>query len=249
MKFLARALSITFLTSLIITGCETAQVRKAMVHFDRAFVPMLMYTYEGDIHRAKRSVFYLEFQWQKLKKQYKGQLPEEAGALNRIDNWLGDAYYAIDGNNSATAANQLEHVKYECMELRRKYGVPYYLDGLYDFHDAIGLLAEAAEDEMMCLMEWGDYEHLLYETIEEWEAIREQPFDAELYEFDENQVRRLVSRQDAMQQVLYEFAETFSTANRRQLAIASQSLQPAFFDVLRLFGNFEATQTFFALKN
>ncbi|MCO6476764.1 MAG: hypothetical protein J5I94_09085 [Phaeodactylibacter sp.] len=247
MKFLARVVCITILASLF-TGCDTMEVRKAMVHFDRAFVPLLVYTYEGDIHQAKRSVFYVEFQWQKMKKQYQGYLPEEAISLNRINSWLGDAYYAVDANDMALAANQLEHVKYEFMELRRQYGIDYYLDGLFEFQDAIGLLAEAAEDEVMCLMEWGEYEHLLYQTIEDWKAIRKEPLDAELYEFDEARLRKLASKQDAMEAVLYQFAETFSNANRRQLAIASQSLQPAFFEVLKLFGNFEASQTYFALK-
>ncbi|MCB0587486.1 MAG: hypothetical protein KDD06_19485 [Phaeodactylibacter sp.] len=247
MKFLVRVVSIIILTSLI-TGCETTEIRKAMVHFDRAFIPVLAYTYEGDIHQAKRSVFYLEFQWQKVKKQYQGYLPDEKERLNRVDNWLGDAYFAIDANKPLTAANQLEHVKYEFMELRRKYGVDYYLDGLYEFQDAIALLAEAAEDEMMCLMEWGEYEHLLYQAMDDWQAIRAKKLDAELFEFDEARLRQLVAKQDAMQAVLDQYAETFSCANRKQLAIASQSLQPVFFDVLILFGNFEASQTYFAQK-
>ena len=247
MKFLVRVVSIIILTSLI-TGCETTEIRKAMVHFDRAFIPVLAYTYEGDIHQAKRSVFYLEFQWQKVKKQYQGYLPDEKERLNRVDNWLGDAYFAIDANKPLTAANQLEHVKYEFMELRRKYGVDYYLDGLYEFQDAIALLAEAAEDEMMCLMEWGEYEHLLYQAMDDWQVIRAKKLDAELFEFDEARLRQLVAKQDAMQAVLDQYAETFSCANRKQLAIASQSLQPVFFDVLILFGNFEASQTYFAQK-
>ena len=247
MKFLVRVVSIIILTSLI-TGCETTEIRKAMVHFDRAFIPVLAYTYEGDIHQAKRSVFYLEFQWQKVKKQYQGYLPDEKERLNRVDNWLGDAYFAIDANKPLTAANQLEHVKYEFMELRRKYGVDYYLDGLYEFQDAIALLAEAAEDEMMCLMEWGEYEHLLYQAMDDWQVIRAKKLDAELFEFDEARLRQLVAKQDAMQAVLDQYAETFSCANRKQLVIASQSLQPVFFDVLILFGNFEASQTYFAQK-
>ena len=247
MKFLARVVSITILASLI-SGCDATQIRKAMVHFDRAFIPVLAYSFEGDIHQAKRSVFYLEFQWQKLKKQYQAYLPEEAEALNRINSWLGDAYYAIDANNLTLAANQLEHVKYEFMELRQKYGVDYYLDNLYNFQDAIGLLSEAAGDELMCHMEWGEYEHLLQKAIEDWQAIRAQPIDSALHEFDEARLQQLAYKQDAMEAVLLQFAETFSCANRQQLAIASQSLQPAFFEVLRMFGNFEASQTYFAQK-
>lgn len=247
MKFLARVVTLSILASLI-SGCDTTEVRKSMVHFDRAFIPVLIYAYEGDIHQAKRSVFYLEFQWQKLQKKYEGYLPDEAEALNRISAWLGDAYYAIDANSPATAANQLEHVKYELMELRRRYGIDYYPDGLYDFQSTIDLLADAAGDELMCRIEWDEYEHLINRAQGAWKAVMEQPFDAGLYEFDETRLGQLKAKQHVMEEVLVEFAETFSCANRQDLAVASQGLQPAFFEVLRLFGSFEASQTYFAHK-
>ncbi len=245
MKFPPRVIAVALLASLL-GSCDTTEVRKAMVHFDRAFVPVLVYSCQGDIHQAKRAVFYLEFQWQKLQKKYEGCLPEEAETLNRINDWLGDAYYAIDANCPATAANQLEHVKYEFMELRRRYGLEYYLDGLYDFQNSIGLLAEAGGDELMCRMEWEEYEHLLNTARAEWKAIQEKPFDAALYEFDDKRLQQLRSEQKAMEEVLDQFAEIFSCANRQELARASRNLQPAFFEVLKVFGNFENSQTYFA---
>ena len=247
MKLLARIL---LLSGFILFGgnCQTMEIRKAMVQFDQAFLPVLLYAYEGDSYQAKRAVFFLEFKWHQLKDQYQNMLPEEGETFNRIDGWLGDAYYAIDANNPGLAANQLEHVKYEMMEIRHRYGVAYYLDGLYAFQSDIGLLHEAANDEMLCLMEWGEFEHLLRQTQAKWEALCEQAFDAELYEFDAKKQQQLKEEQRVMREALSQFAEAASYANRLDLAQASSSLQPAFFGVLKLFGSFETSQTYFALQ-
>ena len=72
--------------------------------------------------------------------------------------------------------------------------------------------------------------------------------DRELYDFNETQLQQLDKTQDAMQEVLDQYAETFSCSSRRQLTLASYQLQPAFFEVLKLFGNYEASQTYFALN-
>ncbi len=217
-----------------------------MVHFDQAFIPVYTYAYEGDIYQAKRAVFFLEFQWQKLRNQYEGYLAEEAEAMRRIDAWLGDAYYAIDANRMQMATSQLEHVKYEFMMLRETYGLDYYLDRLFDFQADLELLTEAANDEMLCLMEWDEYEFFLEQTRQEWASIQKLPFDAELYEFDAAQLRQLRTQQKNMEDVLKQYTATLGQANRQAIAEASRELQPAFFELLKLFGKFEASRSYFA---
>ncbi|HQU59255.1 MAG TPA: hypothetical protein PLU64_08665, partial [Saprospiraceae bacterium] len=240
--------ALRLLRPVLVRFAQTGEVAPDLARQRLAFLPVLLYAHEGDSYQAKRAVFFLEFKWHQLKDQYQNMLPEEGETFNRIDGWLGDAYYAIDANNPGLAANQLEHVKYEMMEIRHRYGVAYYLDGLYAFQSDIGLLHEAANDEMLCLMEWGEFEHLLRQTQAKWEALCEQAFDAELYEFDAKKQQQLKEEQRVMREALSQFAEAASYANRLDLAQASSSLQPAFFGVLKLFGSFETSQTYFALQ-
>ena len=85
-----------------------------MVRFDQAFIPVLMAVDQGDIYKAKSAVFYLEFQWQKLNNQYSNLLSGNEDwqeAFRRVNDWLGDAYFAIDNNDPKLASNQLGHVK------------------------------------------------------------------------------------------------------------------------------------------
>lgn len=229
-------------------NCQTPEIHKPMAQFDQAFLPVLIYSYEGNAHQAKRAVFYLDFQWQKLRNRCLYSLPQEEEALRRIGDWLGDAYFAIDANAPNLAANQLEHVKYEFMELRSRHGIDYYLDQLYGFHANLSLLAEAANDEALCLMDWEEYEQLLYQTQGQWAQICRQPIDAELYGFDMDKTNRLIQRQLIMKEVLDGFAASAACADRLEMAKSSNALQPAFLDVLKLFGAFEASQTYFAQR-
>ena len=101
-------------------GFRPTDMRRAMVRFDQAFIPAWLYAEEGNNFRAKAAVFYLEFRWQRLKNQLENTYQEEEIAydLQRIGQWLGDAYVAIDDDALDRAFIELEHVKYEMMALR-----------------------------------------------------------------------------------------------------------------------------------
>jgi hypothetical protein len=241
--------TILLLATLLMTSAARRDVIPGMVQFDRAFLPALDYTLQGNTHEAKKAVFYLEFRWRRLRDQLAHQYPGEQETLRRVDSWLGDAYYAIDANRPYTAANQLEHVKYELMVLRGHYGIDYYLDDLYDFQRGLELLTEAANDEMLCLMDWGEFTALGKELRLEWQYIMKKPFDQELYYFDDQAVKRLTYEQRAMAEALYTFAKATNRADRNAVATAAKDLMPHYNEVLRLFGDYQSTQTFFARHN
>ena len=232
--------------ALLFSSYTKPDIRSQMVRFDQAFLPALEHTLQGDVYEAKRAVFYLEFEWRKLRTRLQHRYPEERSALSRIDGWLGDAYYAIDANCPVTAANQLEHVKYELMVFRDRHGIEYYLDQLYDFQGGLEVVAEAAADEMLCLMEWSEFVALTHELQREWYLIQRQPFNAALYEFEADQVRQLRFYKQSMGKTLDAFAKAVDNAQRGDAELTSRKLEPALLRVLHLFGNFEGSQTYFA---
>ncbi|MBV6652915.1 MAG: hypothetical protein KI786_04120 [Mameliella sp.] len=245
MKMLIRT-TLLLLVTLLITSSTKRDVRPGMVQFDQAFLPALEYTLQANTHDAKKAVFFLEFRWRRLRNQLANHYTQEQETLRRIDDWLGDAYYAIDANRPHTAANQLEHVKYELMVLRSYYQIDYYLDDLYDFQGGLELLTEAAADEKHCLMEWGEFVALGKELRLEWQYIVQKPFDQELYLFDDQKAKQLKYKQRAMSDALYDFAEATKSADRKNVAIAAKKLLPHYNEVLRLFGDYQSTQTYFA---
>lgn len=230
-------------------GCNVRTVKKGMIQFDQAFIPVFYYTYHGDMPRAKEAILFLEFQWQRFRNQYQATLPENEDwqeSFRLIDDWLGDAYFTIDFNERDLALVQLEHVRFELMQLRDRNRIDYYIDYLYDFQLAMGLVAETAEDERLCLLEWSEFEELVREANTAWIAVRDHRPDAELFEFDAHQLNRLAECKSAVGTALERFNELVREADRQQVALAARAMEAKTLDLLLPFGHFESTQTYYA---
>lgn len=227
---------------------QQIELQKSMAQFDQAFLPMLLYTYEGNTVQAKKMVFYVEFQWQRLKNQHQNQIaePDWKETFRSVSDWLSDAYYAIDADCPELALSHLEHAKYELIALREQYDIDYYLDDLYDFQTTIDVVYETANDEMLCLLQWEDLEQQVTDANFAWQVALAQPFDKQLFEFDENkEMQRRIAMQ-AVSDAMGHLNEMLECADREQVALACKKLVPVFMQVLQLFGNFEESATYFA---
>lgn len=244
---LKQLLLVVFFVSSI--SCQTHDLKKAMVQFDQAFIPVLMATDEGNIYQAKSGVFYLEFQWQKLNKKYGNLLAGNEDwqeTFRRVNEWLGDAYFAIDNNNAELACNQLEHVKYELMELRRIQGIDYYLDDLFDFKLITDRITRIAHDDKLKLLEWKEYADLVKATQVSWRIIKSKPVDFQVYELNKEKVLLLRKYQNNMSTILDDLVMSLDSADQAAVAKQTQALDPAMRQLIRLFGNFEEDRTYFA---
>lgn len=247
MKYLLRsvlALALVFSTY----SCDVQDLKEDMVQFDQAYIPVWAYAYEGNAPKAKAAVFYLEFQWQRLRGKYERSVPEESWqeTFRRVNEWLGDVYYAIDANELPLALSQLEHVRYEMQQLRRAYHVDYFLDDLYDYQDELAILTEAANDERLCMLEWAEFEELAVAALQRWRNLMVRPFDAGFYGLDAEEERLYEVYKLEMETALIAFADIVETADREAIAAESCHLEGTFVPLLRLFGNFKASTTYFA---
>ena len=229
---------------------EAQDVQKAMVQFDQAFIPVWFYTHEGEILKAKASIFPLEFQWQQFRMKYAKAVEAEEWqfTFDRIDDWLADAYYAIDRNQLEVAFNQLEFVKYELRQLRRLYGIDYYLDELYDFQDALAVLMEATVDPAMSLMDWNEFEDLADAVHLQWRGIMSHYFDAELHGFSDAERALYQAKQEKLERALARFTDLVKYADQEALAAAGTELEPAYYELLRLFGRSSVPPPYLALS-
>lgn len=227
---------------------DQSDIRRDMVHFDQAFIPVWLYVREGNMQKAKSAVFAMEFQWQKLRGKFASTVPEPEwqDAFLRVDGWLSDAYFAIDNNASRVAFNQLEYAKYELRELRRAYKIDYYIDHLYQFQDELDVLTEAANDEMLCMMDWQEFEAMSTAALQHWRTLMVHPFDADLYELETDEENLFREYQSDVESALMTFYAAVETGDREAVATASPQLGDAFMPLLRLFGNFNASRTYYA---
>lgn len=221
----------------------------AMARFDKAYIPVLVHTMEGDSYKAKRAALYLAFEWQKTQTRYRAAYPaneEWAAGFDRIDDWISDALYEIDNNCAATAAGLLEHVRYEWVELRRMEDIEYYPDYWYEAQAAQAWLSNVFADEMMCQMEWEAVEEeVLALNVACKKAIDKRP-DAELYQLDASRLEQLTAAQSALRRRLDRFNKVMDEAQQPQMKLACDAIAPALWSGVRLFGDYNASRTYFA---
>jgi type II secretory pathway predicted ATPase ExeA len=225
-----------------------ADIDKEFVRFDQAFLPVLFYVTEGNSFEAKRAVFHLSYHWQLLKNRYETivALPDWINTFRRVEKLLNAAFYAIDANQQAQAQLQLEQVKQELIDLRLTYRIDYYLDYLYDFQATAAIFRETVEDERLTLLEWEDVMAMVVDLNRKWNVVLAKQLDADLYEFDKDQIWKLRTTQQSVSQAMKEVNTAMEGADRAMVAKASKNLNVAFLEVLRLFGNFKAATTYYA---
>lgn len=246
-------LSITLGITLVFNNffCQPAGIQKSMVHFDQAFLPVYKYAYEGNMNEAKQAIFFLEFQWQQLRNQHEfaRQDANWRNAFSKTDKALGDAYYAIDDNNSRLAFEKLEVAKNAMMALREQYRIDYYLDYLFDFQEAAQLVTETSTDQMLCLMGWGELEDMAQAATNAWRDAQHEPVDVALYELDSEKLMLLKDKMQVVALALDDMNAAMESANRAKVATACKKLEPAYLEVLWMFGNFDASATHYAQRD
>lgn len=241
-------LALTFTADCRTRVLPVSDIRKDFVHFDQAFLPVLFYVAEGNIYEAKRAVFHMGYHWQQLKNRHEMDVSQPAwqNTFRSVDQHLNAAFFAIDANQPEEAVLQLERIKRELVELRVNYKIDYYLDYLYDFQATAAVLQETVNDEMLTLLEWEDVMAMAVELNRKWNTVSVKRFDAALYEFDQDEVWKLHTSMESVTDALNNLNATMDCAERLQVAKATQKLELAFTEVLRLFGNFEAAATYYA---
>lgn len=237
---------------LLLTGaCEVKDIHKDMVQFDKAYIPVLYHVYQRDAVRAKKAVFGLAFQWQQFDQAYRDMLPKNEDwteTFRLVDGWLHDAFTAIDGNRWDLALVQLDHVRFEWMELRMRHRIPYYLDNIWEFQMAYDRVMEVAKDPNLCMLEWSDFEELVTDLNQLWYPVRhERPvltaWDWDLATFEEFETHR-----QTIGTCLERFNESVACADRENLALDCEDINPALWRMLTLFGEInQATQNFATL--
>lgn len=235
------------------TDCRTtslpqADIRKEFVQFDQSFLPVLFYVSEGNSFEAKRAVFHLGYHWQQLQQRYQMKVNEPlwTGTFARVDKCLNAAFFAIDANRFEEALTKLEQVKWMFSALRANYKIDYYLDHLYKFQAQLTELNEVVSDEMLNLMEWEDVMAMSVDLNRQWNVVMAKQVDADLLELDNTQLWKLRVTKQAVNDAMDKLNAAMDAADREQVADASQQLNLALLEMLRLFGNFEQAATYYA---
>jgi len=234
-------------------SCNDNEVKQQMVDFDRAFIPAFYYTYIGDMQKAETAMYPVNAKWQKFKQHYNKHSygnTEWDETIHMVNNWLEFANSTIREKDADQALIFLDHARYELSEIRWKEGITnYYLDDIWELESSIDVIIQTSNDPMIDLLEWNQFKELCTDLEVTWQRIVKQQIDADLFQLNPNQVIDFNYRKRILNNQIDELMTAVESADRCQFAEAALNLEPAYLNLVIPLGNFEATETYFALRN
>jgi hypothetical protein len=242
-----------FLFSLV-SSCEEDNVNVLlhdMAEFDKAYIPVLYYVRQGEMDNAKRAVFFLNHSWQKVNRKYKNLNSENDDwqeAFRMTDAWLSDAYFSIDAMQPKEAYIFLDHVRYQMMDLRIKNDIDYYLDDVWEFEASLDLAEEVAVDQMLCLLDYCEFEDIVKDLNEQWKIMTKAKVAAELFDLNAEDLKVLKNKKEKLQAAIIVFNQAVEEMERENLAMTATFLRQAYLEYLAGFGDFISSKHYYASR-
>ena len=253
-KFSMMSLLLFVLLISLASSCEEENVNimlQDMAEFDKAYIPVLYYVRQGEMDNAKKSVFFLNHSWQKVNRKYKNRNPENDDwqeAFRMTDAWLSDAYFSIDAMRPKDAYIFLDHVRYQMMELRNQNDIDYYLDDVWEFEARLDLAEEVAVDQMLCLLDYCEFEEIVKDLNEQWEIVQQAKVDAKLFDLDAEDLKILKDQRKKLQEAIIVFNQAVEEMEGENLAMTATFLRQAYLEYLAGFGDFISSKHYYASR-
>lgn len=224
---------------------DRLELLRTMAELDRAYIPALWWTGQKDQPKAGAAMDRLRAVWMGIEPILAESplLDEESSAeLGGVARSVTKASSILEGVEEGGdlhgAHEALEGVRLRMLELRRRNGLPYFLDLLTEYHEAmeaIVLAAAAGDDDDVARVR-----ELMPRARTLWEAAEGHPFDNQVFRLQPHELRR---RQQAMAATT-EALEALETAldaadgeeNRKRILEAARSIKPPFAHLMLLFG-------------
>ncbi|WP_116108642.1 hypothetical protein [Lewinella sp. IMCC34191] len=114
--------------------------------------------------------------WQRNYRKYAGMTlsQEEKVALRLTEVWMNGLDAAVRQGNFRQIDLQLAQLHTTLRELREPYADRHPADLLYEFDDRWNWVEEISHDQMMCLVEWSEFEDAFRFALTSWEGFRSQ---------------------------------------------------------------------------
>lgn len=235
----------------IMSSCNEETLKPAMVDFDQAFIPVLYYTYVGDMESAERAMLVLDRRWKKLNSEFdKHAMSTHNGieTFQMVGTWLQEADCAIQNKDTLLALIQLDHARYEMVDFRWREGISYYLDKVWDLEATIDIAVQTVNDPMLDLMEWPEFIPMCYDVENAWKEMSKVQVDETLYGFSKSDKEQITLRLADLEFYIQNFMNTIDCADSCKVAEAANLMEAAYLDYLYLFGDFESSKSYFAVK-
>ncbi len=244
---LIRTVATLALLSLLQGGSSDADgfVLRNLIHFDRVYIPALVYTEQGNLPESRRAIGTLRREWNDFRRRNHGWVrndPESVEGFGSIDGKILKAEETIAYGRSLSEAHAaLEGIRDALLTIRRRLGMEYFPDLLIDFHGPMEKIVQTVEGKKPGGLSPEDLTEIrtsLETAGSIWKRVAETKLDADLYQFDEQAVAAFKKGVDGVEASLESLSQALAKADQAQIIQLAGSLQPGFARVYLLFGGF-----------
>ena len=229
--------AILFLLTTIWVHSARAQSQEIFIPFDQAFIPVWYHSYRQQLPEAVNAIPTLRMQWDRLQQNYAATNPDDQlwhETVATVNHRLEEVEDALSEHNVNLAYNQLDVIKYELMEVRRRNGVSHFIDDWYNLHEAVFEVTCVARDELLDLLEWNEFVSLTRRVEAHWIAL--EPGATQAVELEWPQT--LQQRYDLFGEALYRYREAVDSADQLKVQLQETTFNDAAFELLAAFGLF-----------
>lgn len=213
---------------------------------DKALIPALFVTGQGKVETSQLSMKFLKEGWAQYKGMYLGAQPKDAQwkkDLDKVEDHIRNADRIVAGGAGlSNAHNELEGARIILMKARQRSKIEYFPDYLTEFHEHMEEIFDAANKKTPETLSDKDMETIrkaLPQAVAIWSTAKKARFDAELYGFSQEQVKKMNTLHQAEEEALAALQEALKTGARGEIIKHATSLKGKFVPVYLLFGDFE----------
>jgi hypothetical protein len=239
----------TFFAMLIclIGWCVMVGARADMVTdsaaLDKAYIPALALTSQGNAAQSKAAILRLKHAWQIYAQAHRQDFPGDdrwTAAFSEIENWIDVADGIVaHGGVLIEAHDALEHVRVILMQQRQNHGIDYFLDYQTAFHEpmeAIALTARGKTPETLTPQDLAKIRDTLPELDARWNALRSARFEPKNFGLDEAQAAKAMQLLARESEAIVLLKQALAGTDRAAVIQRALAIKPPFAQLYLLVG-------------
>ena len=249
---LKRSIGIAGLVLVLSLGCigaaaaGQAEIIKSMAAFDRVFIPSLAMTNMEKVGPSTKAIAKLKELWAGFAADYGKAMPNDsewAGDIEMTSEAIDRAYQSISKDKDCEGAHQaLEEVRFNTLQMRTRNKIPYYLDYLNQYHEAMEPLVHDFAQKTPADLKAEDFEGLKKSAIQAqnvWKTAAQAPFDAQAWGFKPGQVEKLKTIYAKGEKNFSALQKALDAGDAQAAAASIKQVKPIYSQAFKLFGDFK----------
>lgn len=224
---------------------KQASLLQDMAVLDRAYIPALFYSAEGEQNKSRKAMAKFIRGWEAFKKNNidMGKFdPYWDEDLDKVENLIHRADSLIkDGNDLVAAHDELEKIRDVMLELRVRNSMDYFLDYMTRFHSSMEAILLTVKDKPAETLSEQDLEIVEQELKKAellWQDVMSAKVDGKLFGFNKAQLKSVETLKLEQRDKIEQLQQVLAAGDKSAIIKSSLALRPVFARLFKMFGDF-----------